>query len=381
MTANTTYHVRAYAKNRRGTSYGKDLSFKTLAPNSYAINVSANPAEGGTVEGSGGYTQGQSCTVKATANEGYTFVRWTENGNQVSTDANYTFTVSSDRTLTANFKEQGTVPVGVIDGVFTINDNGDKVFFSQGNLQYIGSASTWKFAEHQWEVVGKAQDNSTSSQCTRDLFGWGTSGWNCGNIYYRPYDTDDSEGYYYGPAGNYDLTGSYANSDWGIYNPISNGGNQAGLWRTLTSAEWIYLFNTREGSSINGEAHARYAKASVNGMAGMILFPDDYIHPDGVPEPNGINDSSASFYDNDYESNYWRTMEEAGCVFLPAAGYRVGTEVGLNGIYGPSGAYWSVSYYEGYAAYMVYFGVEALSLGDWYNRLTGVSVRLVRNAQ
>ena len=74
-------------------------------PQNYTISVSANPTNGGTVSGGGTYQQGQSCTVHATANTGYTFTNWTENGNVVSTNANYSFTVNSNRTLVANFQE------------------------------------------------------------------------------------------------------------------------------------------------------------------------------------------------------------------------------------------------------------------------------------
>ncbi|MBR4468441.1 MAG: T9SS type A sorting domain-containing protein [Bacteroidales bacterium] len=75
-------------------------------PQSYTINVSANPTNGGSVSGGGTYQQGQSCTVTATPATGYTFLRWTENGNQVSTNASYTFTVTGNRTLVAQFQAQ-----------------------------------------------------------------------------------------------------------------------------------------------------------------------------------------------------------------------------------------------------------------------------------
>ena len=67
------------------------------------ISVSANPSDGGTVTGGGSYQQGQTCMLMATAEAGYTFVNWTENGSQVSEDANFTFTVTGNRTLMANF--------------------------------------------------------------------------------------------------------------------------------------------------------------------------------------------------------------------------------------------------------------------------------------
>ena len=74
----------------------------------YTITASANPTEGGTVSGGGTYNDGTTCTVTATANTGYTFVNWTENGTQVSTDATYIFTVTGDRVLVANFIESIT---------------------------------------------------------------------------------------------------------------------------------------------------------------------------------------------------------------------------------------------------------------------------------
>ena len=72
----------------------------------FAITVSANPADGGMVSGGGSYNYGQNCTVGATANEGYSFINWTENGNEVSTNPSYTFNVTGDRTLVANFERQ-----------------------------------------------------------------------------------------------------------------------------------------------------------------------------------------------------------------------------------------------------------------------------------
>jgi len=81
-------------------------NFTELQPDEYIIQVSASPTEGGTVSGGGTYQEGQSCKVKATANAGYNFVNWTENGNQVSDLAEYTFTIIQSRTLVAHFEAQ-----------------------------------------------------------------------------------------------------------------------------------------------------------------------------------------------------------------------------------------------------------------------------------
>jgi hypothetical protein len=70
---------------------------------SYNVTVVADPTVGGTVSGGGTYTYGQRCTVHAASNTGYNFVNWTENGTQVTTNADYTFTVTSDQSLIAHF--------------------------------------------------------------------------------------------------------------------------------------------------------------------------------------------------------------------------------------------------------------------------------------
>jgi hypothetical protein len=71
--------------------------------NEYTIAVSAEPAEGGTVSGGGTYNHGDQVTVSATANQGYTFINWTEGGKIVSYDKDYVFIATGDRNLTANF--------------------------------------------------------------------------------------------------------------------------------------------------------------------------------------------------------------------------------------------------------------------------------------
>ena len=76
-------------------------------PQYYDVNISANPSNGGMVSGDGRFEKGQSCTVTATPATGYTFTDWTENGNSVSDNASFTFTVSDNRSLVANFAYHG----------------------------------------------------------------------------------------------------------------------------------------------------------------------------------------------------------------------------------------------------------------------------------
>lgn len=98
----------------------------------YAIVTTAAPAGGGTTSGGGTVNSGDSVTVVAVANAGYTFVNWTEGAAIVSTTPSYNFAADANRSLVANF-----VPVYAIstsaspasggtttgDGIFSQGDN------------------------------------------------------------------------------------------------------------------------------------------------------------------------------------------------------------------------------------------------------------------
>lgn len=68
------------------------------------ITTVVSPLDGGTVSGSGYYDLGETCTLTATPNTGYSFQKWTENDVEVSIDSVYSFTVTENRTLTAVFE-------------------------------------------------------------------------------------------------------------------------------------------------------------------------------------------------------------------------------------------------------------------------------------
>ncbi len=277
---------------------------------------------------------------------------------------------------------------GALVGKFSVSDT-KKVYFSKGNLQYTKSTGIWSFMDHQYstvETTSQAIGTDYASQDVVSLFGWGTSGWNNGNTYYQPYNTSkisSSYGYGYGPKNEttytYDLTGTYANADWGLYNAISNGGNTAGTWRTLTKDEWTYLLTTRTASTVNGTADARYAKAYLFGTThGVIIFPDIYTHPAGVTAPTGINaTNSTSWNGNQYNATDWAKMEAAGCVFLPAAGRRDGTNIFNVNAYV---RYWTSTYNSKSLAHNVGIADNSMNPADYNQKDFGFSVRLVRDA-
>ena len=72
--------------------------------NSYQITATAYPSAGGSVTGSGTYNHFETCTLTATPNANYYFVNWTKNGEVVSTNASYSFTVTEGATYVAHFQ-------------------------------------------------------------------------------------------------------------------------------------------------------------------------------------------------------------------------------------------------------------------------------------
>ena len=70
----------------------------------YTVTLSANPQDGGTVNGGGDFEYDEMITVTAEPNPDYSFVNWTDTeGNELSDSAAFTFKVNNDIHLVANF--------------------------------------------------------------------------------------------------------------------------------------------------------------------------------------------------------------------------------------------------------------------------------------
>ena len=264
-----------------------------------------------------------------------------------------------------------TIPEGALLGKFSINPT-QKVYFSKGNLQYQAFNQTWRFAEHQWDVIGDANKFiASSNKGWIDLFGWGTSGWDGGNSCYRPWDSNNEDGCIYGPS-CYGFKDNFVNADWGVYNAIINGGKQKGVWRTLTNGEWVYLFDRRVTSS-----GIRFAMACVNNVNGIVLLPDNWNS--SVYSLRNTNKYDAYYSSNIISLTDWTSKLEAnGAVFLPAAGQRYGSSVTE---VGSCGSYWSASasHITVTSFYIFFRGTDFPSVNPdgFANRQLGFSVRLV----
>ena len=256
---------------------------------------------------------------------------------------------------------------GALSGKFTINQYGDQISFSQGNLQYRQSDNTYRFALSQHTIQGAQNktalamiDADGNTSVYIDLFGWGT-----GTAPYFHSTNDTSYPVFH---------------EWGN-EPITNG-NSAIPWRTLTDKEWRWLFKMRTN------AEELFAFGKVNGVNGLILLPDEWETPSGLdfkPSTSRGLEYGSGCYINTYENNFthntysvsdWDLMEQAGAVFLPAATSRQGTDVDSPG---QDGWYWSSSSPTYETAYCITFDKSYFYYNKSGNRSKGMSVRLVQD--
>lgn len=241
--------------------------------------------------------------------------------------------------------------VGLLPGVFTIGDK--KVRFSKGNLQAVlenGAITKWQFAENQWETAGDAwsltNDTGTVGRflnsTTAPLNRWGThtldfhtieAGIDGAYMTITPEAEQLSNDYYIGSAlqlyDNPDFASTYGSG-----------------WEYLTYEMILGEYDRTEQGSHGAYTDyyiARAAPARVEGVNGVVLLPDDYVQPAGIPllktdyvrYDSGGSGLAVALVDevNDYTSAQWAEMENAGAVFIPAGYYYKGSEdVTLNAI-------------------------------------------------
>lgn len=192
---------------------------------------------------------------------------------------------------------------GELPGVFVLKD-GRKICFSQGNLQFHCKNYEFRFAEEQYETLGKEANEKCAPNYDGwiDIFGWGTSGYMGCQPTERSVNEND-----YGPSTG-DLTGENANYDWGVYNPISNGSNKEGLWRTPTKEEMEYLLKERPNAA------KLKLLCTVCGHTGLMLMPDDFW---SNRLRISIDITSNSCDDNKFSAEQWGQLESLGVVFFP----------------------------------------------------------------
>lgn len=344
LTDSTTYYVRAYAINKKGVNYGEQVSFMTKGYKLATITTSTptnisytSTTIGGNVISDGGasvtergvvYSTSQNPTVSdSKVSSGSGTGSFICNLTNLQPNTTYYIRAYAINKKGTNYGEQQSLTT-LLCHYFSISST-KKIVFSPGNLQYHPANDEWRFAEKQYDYIGKNNENISSTyNGWLDLFGWSSSSSNFG----VSTSTED-----------HDYVGSFV--DWGT-NQI--GADAPNTWRTLSQDEWMYIFYHRPN------AQSLFALGSINGVNGTIILPDYWTTPTGVSfvasTTQGLswewgtvygyyyNSNGNNFSHNTYTSEHWSKMEQAGAVFLPASGFRRGTDVIS---YGYHGNYWS----------------------------------------
>ena len=335
----------------------KDIT-ATVSYESYKLKAFVYPSYSGTIisEYETEHQPGDNITLEVTSSgklgEGGKFVGWKDkDGNLISEQMSISFDIESDTYPVAFFD----VNYGsdVLDGVFTVAaDKGDgkpkKVRFSKSNLYCSGASfdengkctsvsdGQWFLEQNQYDCGGDWDGDTQISH-----FLWSKD---CMRSLDKTYDG----------SGAFDQEVFFTNSTHFAVNGVS-------AWHTLSHPEWAYLL----GDSM--ERNGKHKKGvTVNDVMGLVIAPDKFS--------GTIRDS--------YDASEWATAEiNDGLVFLPAAGYRDGSNGGTSvDDAGSDGYYWSASS-GGDKAYFLYFLSIIANPYRYGNRSQAYSVRLVTESK
>ena len=209
----------------------------------YTITATANPTNGGTVNGGGTFEEGESCTLTATANTGYAFTNWTKNGSVVSTDATYTFNVTESGAYVANFT---AIPLYTITIMPNSPEYGSVAFGSKDNRDDL----VYDF-EDGWQGWTTFQGSTTSPNSWMH------------NTSYPTSNNDFSTGYGYNNSDGFMLSESYIS------------GSSSGSGMAVTPDNYLVSPQVRLGGSISFYAGARNTSYCAEKFSVMVSMTDN----------------------------------------------------------------------------------------------------------
>ena len=174
VSTKTTYELTV-EKNTELTA-----NFKAKAPveEKFTVTARVNDSKMGEAKidpDKAEYVKGEKVKAIATAKEGYEFVNWTVDGEAVSTEATYEFTVDKNVELTANFKEtekpveKFTVTAKVNDSKMgTVKLDPDKAEYAKGEKVTATATAKEGYEFVNWTVAGKAVSTEATYEFTVD---------------------------------------------------------------------------------------------------------------------------------------------------------------------------------------------------------------------
>ena len=317
-----------------------NITENTTATIGYAspVSLSVSPESSGSVEITGDAYEGETVTLTAIPAYEYGFDAWLDKDGEPLSCEDETYSnpvrLSSDG-ISVKFKYSSLI----LNGEFTVNATGKKVRFTRGNLYYDGSS---KIEQHQYDFNSMQW---TIERTHVSHFMWFN---NISDATAQTYETFwDGQSPFFTEVDGFTVKGFSENQ-----------------CRTLTSAEWQYLFSY--GTTYDNDIRRGKYKLGVTICSNtncVVLLPDNWTG-------GTIEDS--------YDYVGWKHMEVAGAVCLPAAGLRDGINGITNIIYaGDRGYYWSASPNDDSFAFDLRFDSSNVDPYGNNGRLRANSVRLV----
>jgi len=121
----------------------KELPLKVVVKG----KVTVTAGTGGTVTGGGTFDLNQSCTVKATANTGYSFIGWFSGTTKVSDNTSYTFKVTQSIALEARFSSKSYKVDAVAETGGTVTGAGN---YEHGKTATLKAAANTGYTFAGW---------------------------------------------------------------------------------------------------------------------------------------------------------------------------------------------------------------------------------------
>ncbi|MCQ2315365.1 MAG: hypothetical protein MJZ85_01580 [Bacteroidales bacterium] len=430
LTPNTTYYVRAYAVNSKGTSYGEQKTFKSLQVIT-APTVTINPItditycsakSGGNVTSDGGasvtargvcWSTSQNPTINNShTTNGTGTGAFTSNMTELTPNTTYYVRAYATNNIGTNYSDQisfktqpSIAPTVITNKPSSITQDGASC---GGNVTSDGGATVtargvcWSTSQNPTVSDSHTTDGTGTGSFTSSITGLTAST----RYYVRAYATN-SNGTSYGEQKEFTSedpnVGGHVYVDLGLPsgrlwaacnvgadNPESYGSYFAwGEFLTKNDYDWD------EYKWANG-SYNTLTKYNTNSSYGtvdnktVLEINDDVAHVKwGHDWRMPTVDEWQELYDN--TTSEWTTVDETRGIlltskmpgytdktlFLPAAGYKIGETKGGEGT---DGHYWSSSLFSSYprTAYHMFFDADNVNPQDVYDRPSGFSVRPVR---
>jgi uncharacterized repeat protein (TIGR02543 family) len=274
----------------------------------YSLTLNRNPIAGGTVTGGGNYEAGETVNITATANTGYRFVNWTKAGVEISTQADYIYTMPSENvTLVANFEEEKDTPVPIPEtvsvqgGSFQMGNTRDDPEGANDQKPVHTVKLTYNYLIGKFEVSFDEYDAycEETGENKPDDRGWGRGtrpviniGWNDAIAYCNW--LSEQEGLQ--PA--YDNSGNLLNSSGQVTTDIT----QVEGYRLPTEAEWEYAARGGHEDITDGVETNDFKYAGSNNIDSVAWYSDNSdskTHEIGQKAPNelGVYDMSGNAWE------------------------------------------------------------------------------------